>query len=44
MSGLPESGHMAGIGGRLKPTIAVIAPFAERSVMEYRACGSFTAA
>jgi hypothetical protein len=32
MSGLPESGHMAGIGGRLKPVIAVIAPFAERAL------------
>src|SRR5262245_62995575 len=35
MSGLPESGHMAGIGGRLKRAIAVIAAIRGTGFMEY---------
>jgi hypothetical protein len=35
MSGLPESGHMAGIGGRLKRAIAVIAAIRRTEFMEY---------
>jgi hypothetical protein len=39
MSGLPKSGHMAGIGGRLKQAIAVIATIRRTEFMEYRAAG-----
>jgi hypothetical protein len=34
MSCLPESGHMAGIGGRLKQAIAVIAAIRRTGFME----------